>query len=424
MQPGLHLMAPYAYQIVLLVLLLCGSAFFSGAETTFSNITRRQIKQLKESKNKLSHLAFSLLKNQRKLLNCFLFGNMTVNVLFFAASSILIINVNKKSPAAGAIIAIVTFAAVLLLGEILPKSMAYANSKTLCVVFALPAYFFMKIFTPFEFLFKYIIVEPFLRLLLGPKIAPRTITTNELISLVELTRKQGLITADENKLLTEVVELGFLKVRHVMKPRVDMIVCDVTESNADAREKMLRNHLTKLPVYAGEIDNIVGVVYFRELLLNDQLPLSKLVRHVNFVPEQKMVESLLEFFRKTKTDIAIVVDEYGGIAGSVILEDIAEELFGQIEPSGRQEAIEQTGPFEYRLRGDLAIHDWIEIFGIELEDTQQATVGGLVTALLGKIPQSGDVARIKNIKFTVEKMHKNRIETIILSFEPFSDDNA
>lgn len=417
-------MAPYAYQIVLLIVLLCFSAFFSGAETTFSNITRRQIKQLKESKNKLSHLAFRLLNNQRKLLNCFLFGNMTVNVLYYATFSILIINVNKQSTTAGVILAIFSFVAVLLLGEILPKSMAYANSKALSVVFALPSYFFLKIFTPFGFLFKYIILDPFLRLLLGPKITPRAITTSEFVSLIESTRKQGLITADENKLLTEVVELGYLKVRHVMKPRVDMIACELKEANRQVREKMRKNRLTKLPVYAGAIDNIVGVVHFRELLLNENVPLNKIVRQVNFVPEQKTVESLLEFFRKTKTDIAIVVDEYGGIAGSVVLEDIAEELVGQIEPSGQNEPIEQTGPFEYRLRGNLAIHDWIEIFGIDLEDTQQATIGGLVTALLGKIPQSGDVAYIRNLKFTVEKMNKNRIESIILSFEPFSNDHS
>jgi putative hemolysin len=413
-------MGPYAYQIVLLILLLCGSAFFSGAETTYSNITRRQIKQLKESRNRLSSLAFSLLKNQRQLLNCFLFGNMTVNVLFYATSSILIIKVEKQNTAAGVSIAVASFIVILLLGEILPKSMAYANTKKLCVVFALPAYFFLKILAPFEILFRYIILEPFLRLLLGPKISPRTITTTEFISLIESTQKQGLISAEENKLLTEVVELGYLKVRHVMRPRVDMIACAVTDSNKNAREKMQKNHLTKLPVYSGTIDNIVGVIYFSELLLNNSVALNKIVRQVNFVPEQKTVESLLDFFRKTKTDIAIVVDEYGGIAGSVVLEDIAEELFGQIEPTGQQEPIEQTGPFEYRLKGNLAIHDWIEIFGIDLEETQQATIGGLVTALLGKIPQGGDVTRIRNLKFTVEKMHKNRIESIILTFEPFS----
>lgn len=416
-------MAAYVYQIVLILLLLCCSAFFSSAETTFTNITRRQIKQLKESKHKLSNLAYNLLKKPRQLLNCFLLGNMTVNVLYFATSSILIIRTNKQSHVAGAIIAVVTFIIILLFGELVPKSLAYMNSKTLSVVFALPSYFCLKIYKPFEFLYKYIILEPFLRLLLGPKINPKSITTTEFISLIETTRKKGLISAEENKLLTEVIELGCLKVRHVMRPRVDMAVCDINESNQNVRKKMQENNLTKLPVFSETIDNIVGIVHFRDLLLNENVPLNKIVRHVNFIPEQKTVESMLEFFLKTKTDIAIAVDEYGGIAGSVILEDIAEELFGQIEPASQSEPIQQTGPFKYRLKGNLAIHDWLDMFGIDLDETQQATIGGLVTALLGKIPQKGDSVYIRNLKFTVEKIYKNRIESIILSFEPFKSDN-
>ena len=413
-------MAAYAYHIVLIILLLCCSAFFSGAETTFSNISRRQIKQLKESQHKLSNLAYSLLNDQRKLLNCLLLGNMTVNVLFFATNSILILKINKISTIAGVALAVTSFVAVLLFGEILPKSMAYANSKSLSVVFALPAFVFLKIFSPFEFVFKFVILEPILRLLLGPKRSPKTITTTEFVSIIESSRKKGLITADENKLLTEVIELGYLKVRNVMRPRVDIIACAMTDTNEQVREIMQKNNLTKIPVFVGTIDNIAGIVHLRELLVNEDANISELVREVNYVPEQKTVESLLEYFRKTKTDIAIVVDEYGQIAGSVCLEDIAEELFGQIEPSNQQEPIEQTGPFEYRLKGNLAVHDWIEIFGIDLEDTQQATIGGLVIALLGKIPKSGDAAYYKNIKFTVEKMRRNRIDSIILSFEPFT----
>lgn len=413
-------MAAYVYQIVLMLVLLCCSAFFSSAETTFTNITRRQIKQLKESKQRLSNLAYNLLKNPRQLLNCFLLGNMTVNVLYFATSSILILKANKQSHAIGVAIAIISFVIILLFGELVPKSLAYSNSKQLSVIFALPSYFCLKIYRPFEFVYKYIILEPFLRLLLGPKINPKAITTSEFISLIETTRKKGLISAEENKLLTEVIELGCLKVRHLMRPRVDMVACDINESNQDARKKMKENNLTKLPVYSENNDNILGIVNFRDLLLNEDTPLNKIVRHVNFIPEQKTVESMLDFFVKTKTDIAIVVDEYGGIAGSVILEDIAEELFGQIEHANHSEPIEQTGPFKYRLKGSLAIHDWLEMFGIELEETQQATIGGLVTALLGKIPKKGDTISIRNLKFTVEKIHKNRIESIILSFEPFS----
>ena len=416
-------MPAQAFQIVFMLILLCCSAFFSGSETAFTNLTRRQRRQLRESQHRLSKLAGRLLKKPGKLLNCFLFGNMTVNVLFYAAASVLIVRISKQSTIAGAVAAFISFAVLVLFGEILPKSIAFANSKALSIVFALPAFICLRIFTPIEFVFKFFILEPILRLLLGPTRSPGTITISEFKSLIETTRKQGLITADENKLLSEIIELGFLKVRHVMRPRVDMIACSVTNSNQEVRRKMQKNHLTKLPVYARSIDNIAGVVYLRKLLLNDNVTIDKMVEQVHFVPEQKTVESLLEFFRRSKTDMAIVVDEYGGIAGSVRLEDIAEELFGQIEATSQIEPIEQTGPFEYRLSGSLAVHDWSELFGIDLAEIHQATVGGMVTALLGKIPKSGDVAYLKNLKFTVENVRKHRIETVILTFEPFQADD-
>jgi putative hemolysin len=412
-------MPAQAFQIVFMLILLCCSAFFSGSETAFTNLTQRQKKLLRESQHRLSNLAGRLLNKPGQLLNCFLFGNMTVNVLFYAASSVLIVRISEQSTIAGAVVAFISFAALVLFGEILPKSMAFANSKALSIIFALPAYVCLRIFTPIGFVFKFLILEPILRLLLGPTRSPGTITMSEFKSLIETTRKQGLITADENKLLSEVIELGFLKVSHVMRPRVDMVACSVTSSSHEVLLKMQKHHLTKLPVYAKTIDNIVGIVYLRQLLLNDNVQIDKLVEQVHFVPEQKTVESLLEFFRKSKTDMAIVVDEYGGIAGSVRLEDIAEELFGQIEATSHIEPIEQTGPFEYRLSGSLAVHDWSELFGIDLTEIHQATISGMVTALLGKIPKSGDVAYLKNLKFTVESVRKHRIETVILTFEPF-----
>jgi CBS domain containing-hemolysin-like protein len=236
-------------------------------------------------------------------------------------------------------------------------------------------------------------------------------------------RKRGLITADENKLLGEIVELGFLKVRHVMRPRVDMIACNVTESPQTARELMLKNHMTKIPVYVRKIDNIVGLVNLRHLLLEGDTSLDRIVQRVHFVPEQKMVESLLEFFRRSGTDIAIAVDEYGGIAGSVRLENIAEELVGPIEITEGMEPIEQMGPFEYRLAGSLSIHDWADAFGINPEEAKITTIGGLVTALLGRIPKSGDVAYLEDLKFTVEQVHKHRIKTVILTLKS-SDTNG
>jgi len=416
-------MAAVVPKIVLMLILLAGSAFFSGSETAFLNLSTRQVRLLEKSEHKLQKLVARLLGKRRQLLNCFLLGNMTVNVFFYAVSSVLIIRFKDYSSLAAASTALLSFVGVLLFGEILPKSLAYANSKTFCVAAALPAYFCLQIFGPIELVFKVTILEPALRLLLGPSRHPKAITAGEFKSLIETTRKQGLITADENKLFTEVIELGFLKVRHVMRPRVDMIACDVTESSEAARQKMKKNQLTRLPVYVGTIDNIVGLIHLRQILLKPEVSLDKIVQNVNFVPEQKTVESLLEFFRRSQTDMAIVVDEYGGIAGSVRLEDIAEELLGQIEPTSHIEPVEQTGPFEYRLSGNVAIHDWADVLGIDLAQTRMVTIGGLVTALLGKIPKPGDSAYLKNLKLTVEDVQHHRIKTLVLTLEPFQNND-
>ena len=416
-------MAVVVPKIVLMLILLTGSAFFSGSETAFLNLSTRQVRLLEKSEHKLQKLVARLLGRRRQLLNCFLLGNMTVNVLFYAVSSVLIIRLKDYSSLAAASTVLLSFVGILLFGEILPKSLAYANSKTFCVAAALPAYFCLQIFGPIELVVKAFILEPALRLLLGPSRHPKAITAGEFKSLIETTRKQGLITADENKLFTEVIELGFLKVRHVMSPRVDMIACDVTESSKTARRKMKENRLTRLPVYVGTIDNIVGLVHLRQILLKAGVSLDRIVQKVNFVPEQKTVESLLEFFRRSQTDIAIVVDEYGGIAGSVRLENIAEELLGQIEPTSQIEPVEQTGPFEYRLSGNVAIHDWADVFGIDLAQTRMVTIGGLVTALLGKIPKPGDSAYLKNLKLTVEDVQHHRIKTLVLTLEPFQNND-
>jgi CBS domain containing-hemolysin-like protein len=403
--------------VVMMVLLVC-SAFFSGSETSFFNLTRRQVSLLSQSKHKLQVLAARLLNKPKQLLSCLLFGNMTVNVLFYAISSVLIVRVGRQvGTGAAAVTAFISFAVLVLFGEILPKSLAYANSRSVSVAAALPLVLCLHIFAPLHFVFRVFIVEPTLRLFLGPLKPAKPISTGEFKSLIEQVRKRGLITADENKLLGEIVELGFLKVRHVMQPRVDMIACNVTDSAESAHKKMIKYHLTKLPVYAGTIDNIVGLVYLRQLLLEGEALLDKLVQRVHFVPEQKTVESLLEFFREMGTDTAIVVDEYGGIAGSVRLEDIAEELLGPIEAAEGIELVETIGPFKYRLAGDVSIHDWAEAFGIDPEQAKVTTIGGLVTNLLGRIPKSGDTAYLHNLKFTVERVRKHRIKTVILTLE-------
>lgn len=405
--------------VIMMLMLLTCSAFFSGSETAFFSLPRKHIKTLLQSKRKLQNLVGRLLSKPGQLLGALLLGNLIVNILFFATSSVLITRIQQQvSVTAAAIVAFVAFVTLVLFGEILPKSLSYANSESISVISAMPAFFLVRLLTPIVSGFRVLIVEPALRLLLGPAKQPKPVTIDEFKSLLEANRKRGLITHHQNKLFAEVIELGFLKVRHVMRPRVDIIACNIDDSAETAHEIMARERLTKLPVYAGSIDNVIGLIELRELILRPSTRLSEILKQVHFVPEQKTVESLIEFFRKNHIDTAIVVDEYGGIAGSVCLEDIAEELFGPIHMTEGIEPIEQIGPFQYRLAGSLTIHDWTQRFGLSPMISQISTIGGLVTALLGRIPQSGDIVCLKNLKFTVEQMRKRRVETIILTVEP------
>jgi putative hemolysin len=418
-------MIAQAYQnlgsVLALLLLLACSAFFSGSETAFFSLTHRQIKQLSVSSARLEKLAARLLRKPGHLLNCLLLGNMTVNVLFYAISSVLVVRAGQeRGLGAATALAFVTFIVLVLFGEIVPKSLVYPNARPLAIAAAPPVYLAVRVFGPIALFSRFLFLEPLLRILFGRARLPKAMTLSEFGILVDLSRRRGLFTPEEDRLVGEVVELGLLKVRHVMCPRVDMIACDAADPPDAACKLMLAHQLTKIPAYVRNVDNVVGLVHLRQLLLNPGVPLEQLIQPVHFVPEQKTVESLLEFFRKTRTDTAVVVDEYGGIAGTVRLEDIAEELFGRMEIAAGIEPIKQLGPFQYRLAGDLAIHDWADVFGIDLEETRLSTIGGLVTTLLDKIPRKGDVAYLGNLKFTVDRVRRHRIETVILSLEPIA----
>jgi putative hemolysin len=202
-----------------------------------------------------------------------------------------------------------------------------------------------------------------------------------------------------------------------------MVLCSVTDSAQSIKALMRKHHLTSLAVYSKKIDNIVGMIYLRIILMNPDKPIEQLLSPVYFVPEQKSIESLLDFFRKTRVDTALVINEYGGIEGYISIEDVVEELLGPVKISRQHKPIEAIGPFEYRLSGNLPIHDWANAFDIDVEQTRITTIGGFITALLGKIPQPGDTANVGNITFTVESMRRHRIESVVFKLEPIKEND-
>lgn len=408
----------YLWRILLMGILLGGSAFCSGSETAFFHLSQRQIALFSKSKYPIEKLVANILLYPSRFLTTLLFTNMLINVSFFALASVFSVKIGHDyGPGAGSVFAAGFFVILLLFGEMLPKSLAYSNAARFCKWASLPCWMALQAVGPFLAGMDFFLIRPLCRLFTGSACITEghPVNLSQLRILLNSTAQRGLISQDENRLLMEVVKFGYLKVRHIMQPRVDMPVCEESTPPDTVRQIFQVYQKKKLPVYRGTIDNITGILYFRDFLLNPEKMITTLLRPVTFIPEQKTVESLLETFRKQKNDVAIVVDEYGGIAGCVELEDILEELVFPAETPEGTEPIQVIGPLTYRLSAELPVHDWIEASEMEPDHQRLTTVGGLVTALLGRIAHPGDKVRWKNLEFTVETVQKNRILSLVLS---------
>ena len=417
MAPDMDIVLANFWHLLVMAVLLGGIMFFSAAETAFLNLTRRQIETFSKSTHHIAKLIPAILHDPKNLLAGLLLGNMLVGTLFFAFSSVIIFSLDKNyghTPAA--IFAFVTLTVVVIFGEMMPKSIAYANSPLFARLCVLPCIFCLKILAPFRVILTALIVGPALKLILGSRPHVQPITVNQFRFLVDSSRQLGLIGPDENQLLGEIIDFGILKVRNIMRPRVDIIAIAADSTIAAARSLMKQHNISELPVYQDSIDNIIGIVDLPSLLLEPNNTIVTLLKPANYVPEQKTVESLLEHFRKSRSETAVVVDEYGQIAGTISQQDLLEELVGPAIPAVA--VVQQIGPMSYRLAGDLAIHDWAAAFDIDTTQIRLSTIAGLVTTMLGKIPQPGDQARLRNLLFTVEKVHRHRIESLILNLEP------
>ncbi|MCE5186122.1 MAG: hemolysin family protein [Planctomycetaceae bacterium] len=409
----------YLLQLILMVFLLCCSAFCSGSETAYFQLSRRTVRQFASSSNRLERLTARVLQNPNRFLTALLLSNLTVNILFFSISGTLAIQTGGQyGPLAGTATGVLCFIVLLLGGEMLPKSLAYGHAQRIALLTSPITYVLVRVLSPVLKILDVVFIRPAVRLSIGPQ-KTGAISVNQFKLLLESSRRQGLISQEENQLMMEILKLNYLKVRHVMMPRVEMRACAIDVPVEAVKQRLLSAARDSLPVYKDSIDEIVGLVYLRDIVLHPENTLSELIRKVPFVPEQKSLESLIDFFRQTQTDRAIVVDEYGGVAGLVELDDITEHLLGTVAEFSQRPPIERLGPLTYRLLANLSIYDWMESFGLDdFKEERLTTIGGFITAVLGRIPKSGDQVKFKNMTFTVEKISNNRIETVVLSLEP------
>lgn len=421
---GTMLMA-HLWKLLLMSMLLLLSAFFSGSETAMFSLTRGQLFRMEHSNSSVGHVLASLMKFPRHLLNTLLLGNMVVNIAYSAIAAVLTFSLIEDGLAAWTLpVSLFLLLLLILVGEVTPKLVAYRLDERWALLAALPISLLHRVLRPIIWGLDTFLVVPLTRLIAPEHIAQANITSKELSDLLELSNKRGLIDHDAKTLLQEIMQLTDLTVGEIMLPRVDIIACDVNAPREALMDKFQQTRLKKLPIYDGDIDNLLGIVYAKQLLLDPGADLRSLISKTLFVPETANLEQVLLQFRILRKQLAFVVDEYGGIVGLVTLQDIVEEIVGDIEE--RRETrldvpVQQIGKNVYHLNGNLPIHEWVEAFNIPLASQRISTIGGFVTSLLGRLPKVGNQAEYRNLRFTVLEMQKRRVIKLKLELR---EDNA
>jgi len=420
----LNILADFPGHLATMLLLLGASAYFSACETALFNLSREQIRRFRASKSPFRQLAARLMDDPRHVLVTVLFGNMTVNTAFFVMGVELIAEIRRLHPEAAAVwvaaIGVLAPLVVIVLGEIIPKSVAAALPERIAPLAGLPLTALGYVARPVRIVLGYAFVVPIARLMTGRRHVEHSfVTTDELQAIIEVAAREGAVSVQESDMLADVLDLGQLRVREVMTPRVEIIGCDLITPMPIVLTVFRRTRHSKILVYEDDMDHIAGVVYAKTAFLSPDRPLAELIRPVYYVPETKPVEGLLKDFRARKIQFAVVVDEYGGVAGLVTLEDCLEQIVGEIQSEADRAAgdpVQRVGEAEYLLAGDLSIRSWADSFDLEMPEDggRYSTVAGFVTALLGRMPRPGDAVKWRNLQFTVEEVQRRRVTRVRL----------
>lgn len=395
------------------VWLLCGcllgcSGTFSALETAFFSLSF-------EHHPEVGPHARKLLEKPRALLITLLLGNLVVNLLFFAFANRIELPWAPHSELASGLVALVV---LLVFGEILPKTLALRAPVRIARAGAAPLEALVRFVAPMRRVIGRILDVALAAL--GESGRDEHAITSELLGRVlGKSAETGELAGVEADILSEIVELGGMRVREIMTPRVDALVLDLAQDPAPLVREALRLNRSWIPVTDGGKDRVVGSVRVRDLVLRRDRPLRRLVQPVKFVPEVASVLDLLHQFREDRAAEAVVIDEYGGMAGVVTIEEVFEEIVGDLRAEGeaREQPVVPLGEGRFRVAGRLSIRDWNDEFGFRVVPTEFETVGGFVTALLGRIPRAGDRVEAAGLLCEVHEVRGRRVLSVDISVQ-------
>ena len=405
---------------IVLIVLLAGSATVSASETALFGLSRQTVFEFSHSKKRMHHRVMVLLREPRQLLLTLLMTNTAVNVAIFSISFFLFRSLTGMSPTLTAVASLLAPAAVILLGEMLPKATALIRARQMAPMAASLIGPLHAVLAPIRWILGTFVVEPTIRLLSPQTAVHDIVTTDELKLLVDHSAQEGEITSNENEMLHSVITFTDVSVREIMTPRVDIRSIRDSTSNPNVLAIVKAEKRRRLPIIGRDLDDIRGVLYGRDILLSPDVPMAKLMKPAHFVPEQVNLVQLLQNFRNNNIHMAIVVDEFGGTSGLVTMDDILAYVVGILPDSDRTRPVlsEQIDDNTYRVSGNLSARAWADRFGVETFDRSVDTVAGIILARLGRLPKTGDTVHIRNLTLTVERLDRRRIDRVLLTRRP------
>lgn len=405
-------------QLFAIFVLLCLSAFFSSAETALTTVNKMRVRTLAEAGNKQALLLTKVTENPGKMLSTILVGNNIVNL---SASSIMTTLAMQAfgSKAVGVATGVLTLV-ILVFGEITPKTVSALNAEKIALAYAGPVYWLVKVMTPVIFLVNQLSLGVLFLLRIDPKKKQEAITEDELRTIVEVSHEEGVIEMEEKKMINNVFDFGDSLAKDIMIPRIDMVMADVNITYEDLLGIFREERFTRIPVYEESTDNVIGIINMKDLLLFDhsgEFLIRDFLRQPLYTYEFKKTAELMMEMRKTFNNIVIVLDEYGATAGLITLEDMLEEIVGEIRDEydeDEEDEVRKVGPGEYIVEGSIKLDDLNDMLDLKLESEDYDSIGGLIIGQLEHLPEQGEEVLYRNLRLIVDQVEKNRIDKVRL----------
>ena len=403
-------------QLLILILLIGLSAFFSSAETALTTVNKIRIRNLAEAGDKSAVTLTKVLEDQGKMLSAILVGNNVVNLTASSMSTTLAMNIwsNKAVGIATGVLTLV----ILVFGEISPKTISTLYSEKISLKYAKIIYIFMTVMTPVIYAVN-VLSSGFLRLVhVDPNRKQEAITEDELRTIVEVSHEEGVIESEEKKIINNVFDFGDSVAKDIMVPRIDMAMVEVGATYDELIDIFREEKYTRMPVYEETTDNVIGIINMKDVLLidrNEEFHVRDLLREPLYTYEYKNTAELMVEMRQTSNNMIIVLDEYGATAGMITLEDLLEEIVGEIrdeyDEDEEQELVE-VGPGEYVVEGSMKLDDLNDQLDLELESEDYDSIGGLIIGQLDRLPEEGESVVCDGIRLVVDRLDKNRIDRV------------